>query len=859
MKYIFISLLLMFGTAHAELPTSSDVLGNIKRDEHGKLIAIPAAPSSQNQQNSHQVSITTQRADTQSSALEQTKNAAPALPKIASRQFIDNSPPLCDQGAITCIEAISTSNTIQASVPLTFGQPFKAGDLKKGDQLVARDSNGTINLQMDEQSSHFDGSLGFAVLSTQIANLKAGERRTINFYRGTSPIVQSTSNPLNPTSLDIKLKARVFSPQITRITFGNRNGTTPGDPFSTGEQITLQLGDNADERFTHTIGQDQAGGSFPTLTKIAEAFGDLINSRSHNFKAFKIGEGGGFENLWITPRSPNSPAFDVKIFYSGKGKFNTLKIQNFTPPRDFEADARPALEKALREGKNPRLNGAVVHEYALLVPFIEVNTGKRHPQLTARLHSRFYAKNQRIRTDMVLENNWTYDPEPGNLTYELTVTQSKQVIIREEPFTHYHHSRWHTVFWNTEEPNVHLRHHMPYFISSRAIWNYDLTLRIPDSVLAEEFSHLEKTDKGPMGKAFISYYFPSTGGRMEIGPLPRWTALYLISQDRRALDSMLANAAAAATIPIHYRDAKTDYPVSLESHPGIALLDGKSSPADQPTPTTSNTTPWSPDRAHQGSFAYIPYLITGDLFYQEETLFWATWNMGSQNPSYREGSKGLVHADQVRGQAWALRSLGEASRILPDKHPMKSYFQQRLADNLNWYVTNYPRNPDKTFKVSPLGLLEKNDDQRITAPWQNDFMALIVGQLAENGNSLAQEYFQWLSMFTVGRFLREEDGYCRVHAPAYYIDIKQKDGRMIDSWEKLAKKNWPQTSTCPSQIVEGYPNSPSGYAAYARAMLANAAGLNIPKAIDAYHWLRNATPEIDQKMSQDPTWAIVPR
>ena len=70
----------------------------------------------------------------------------------------------------------------------------------------------------------------------------------------------------------------------------------------------------------------------------------------------------------------------------------------------------------------------------------------------------------------------------------------------------------------------------------------------------------------------------------------------------------------------------SDLPLNLETQPGIALLSGQSSPA---LPVVRNiANPWTPDVSHQASFAYIPYLITGDLYYLEETVFWASWNMG---------------------------------------------------------------------------------------------------------------------------------------------------------------------------------------------------------------------------------------
>ena len=116
---------------------------------------------------------------------------------------------------------------------------------------------------------------------------------------------------------------------------------------------------------------------------------------------------------------------------------------------------------------------------------------------------------------------------------------------------------------------------------------------------------------------------------------------------------------------------------------------------------------WKPDTAHQGSFAYIPYLITGDAFYLDETMFWATYNMTSLNPEYRDYAKGIVESNETRAQAWAMRSLGEAAFATPDSHPMKNHFLTRLDNNLQWYANYYQAS---NTKVSPLGANENHTD-----------------------------------------------------------------------------------------------------------------------------------------------------
>lgn len=860
-RLLILSLLaLLSGQALAQaLPAAPTMLGEVRRGADGRL-EVGAAASGEPNAAPPPASAPGPRpapASARPAAAASGSAAAVSAPGPAPARTSRAKTPACAEKAITCVE-IATAGGGKSGTPVTFGQPFRAGDVPSGSRLVARDAGGrAVPLQTDEESRFPEGSLRFAVLSAQVP-AAAGEHVIINLFRDGGKAAESAP-ALDLGNYDYKIATKIHTPQISVITFGNRADGRPGIPFQSNEQITLTLGGNGGESFNLSVTPQMAGGDFPTLTKIAERFMQLINTQSQTYRAYKQGEGGGFERLWVTTRNFPGRAFEVGFVYGGKGRIGVRNEQDFAPARQFEAAARPALEQAIKTRKGLRLDGPVVQEFIVKLPLTEAGTQKRHPQLTPWLHVRLYEGGRRIRTDLVMENNWTYEPQPGNLSYEIDVRQGGKSLFQHGPFTHYHHARWHKVFWHGEAPRARVRHHMPYFLATRAVWNYNLDLGIPDAVLAEDAARLAKSNTGPMGSAFITPYFPTTGGRADIGPLPRWTALYLITQDPRAEAVMLANADAAGSVPIHYRDAPTDQPVSLETHPGLALRFGQSSAKDAMPPMKNAGTPWTPDTAHQGSFAYVPYLLTGDLFYLDETLFWANWNMGSANPGYRDGGKGLIHPEQLRGQAWALRSIGEAARALPERHPMKAYFQKKLADNLSWYLNRYPRNPNKAG-ISPLGLVEKPDEPHVTGPWQNDFLALVVGQLAEGGDPLAAEYYRWLSRFTVGRFTHEKEGFCPQKGPAAYLKIRDGANRLIGDWGTLFKANWPNISSCQvNMAVEGYPDAAAGYAAYARAMLAQAVGLDAEKAVEGYNWLKTATPAIEAGFAKDPTWAIVPR
>ena len=105
--------------------------------------------------------------------------------------------------------------------------------------------------------------------------------------------------------------------------------------------------------------------------------------------------------------------------------------------------------------------------------------------------------------------------------------------------------------------------------------------------------------------------------------------------------------------------------------------------------------------AHQPSLAYIPYLVTGDRYYADEMKFWAnyvlleTFQDGFYNARggghyqgpgsgtlIHSGSWGLLAPNETRGFGWGVRNLADAAAYLPDEDPLKPYFAEKIAHNL---------------------------------------------------------------------------------------------------------------------------------------------------------------------------------
>jgi hypothetical protein len=585
----------------------------------------------------------------------------------------------------------------------------------------------------------------------------------------------------------------------------------------------------------------------------------------------------------------------------------TASVKLTVGGQTYSASADDLLRKG---GAVTWLSGPVVNEWLVSSP-LKTASGAVHPHLSARFAIRVYTGLNTARVDVTVENDWAYEPNPQNFTYDATVLVGGQTVYSKTALTHYHHARWRKTFWWGAAPSANIKHSTAYLIASKAVPSYDQSLTISQSALSALATAWASDDTGPMGVGMLAAYMPTTGGRPDIGPLPQWGAMYLLSMDKRAKDVTLGTGDLAGSWSIHYRDKNTDEPVSLSDYPYMTLL-GHAGDALNPVTKLSESfpicggdcsTPMTPDGAHQPSMAYLPYLLTGDYYYLEELQFWANWNALRANPYYRGFTQGLLLWDEVRGQAWSLRTLGQAAYITPDNHPLKQYFTNQLAQNLAWYNATYTNaNPN------PLGFIDGSGQyafnafayttwagaQTGIAPWQDDFFTWSVGNLAELGFDDARPLLMWKAKFPVGRMTAS--GYCWVDASAYTLvarpsatssvyatfadaylaTMRNADGSAMtlasgakyldQACGSQAQADWRTQYDRENSVaanpwvagqMQGYSTSAIGYPSNLQPALAVAKTLGAPNADTAWTIFMNRGAKPDY--TSEPQWAVVPR
>jgi hypothetical protein len=438
------------------------------------------------------------------------------------------------------------------------------------------------------------------------------------------------------------------------------------------------------------------------------------------------------------------------------------------------------------------LSGNIVQEKQFNVPFTTAD-GTAHPHLYARFALRDYTAIGNVRVDVAVENNWAYESGPQNFVYDLENQVNGNVVYSQAALNHYHHARHRKVYWTGSSPQVNVRPNLVYFLAAKAVPYYDPAT--PPSEKTLQQTGALALNAGPMQIGATTAYMPMTGGRGDIGILPDWQVNWLLSGDSRARDTSLVTANGAGSFPMHYRDKNTDRPVSLKDHPRMTMGNVSDAGTDAfPWVDTGNDanpknrTPLTPEIPHHPALPYLPYLLTGDYYYLEELQFWAMWCVFSSNPGYRGAGLGLVIPEQLRGQAWALRTLTQATYITPDDDSYKQEFTRILNNNFDWYNSAYTNNKvrndvspgDSDFDQSKMGndlgtivngFAVAYDGNTGVAPWMDDFFTSVIGYAADLGFTEALHLLAWKAQFPVGRMTA--DGVCWVTAVPYNLHIRE--------------------------------------------------------------------------------------
>ncbi len=596
--------------------------------------------------------------------------------------------------------------------------------------------------------------------------------------------------------------------------------------------------------------------------------------------------------LDIYPGS-EQPVVETALQEFPKG-FSAKVVFQFPDGSERRANFAEFYRKASSGVKNFRmikwLRGPLTSEVQLAGPPSGTD-GKADTDLLVIFGLRAFKGGKSLRLEVVVESPWI--DVGGNVQYDVMVFAGGKKMMaksdvgywnhrmpywlkdKDRNLGHFAHARWRKVFWwGRELEKTAIRYNLSYLVDTGLVPPYDTTLKIDKNQIARSVGRWEQSPCEILENSIIMAYFPTTGGREDLGPYPTWTTRYLFSQDQQAWQMVLSTGNLAGSFPVHIRERTTGRIFSIDEHPGFSLNPRGTFERIKPRPSPDRpylklkTSPYEVDNAHQPSLAFIPYLFTGDYYYLEEMYFWANRCMLVQNAAYRQKDKGLITPDQVRGQAWALRQLVDAAKIAPDARSEKAYFDNKVRNNLQYYC-DFIKGPDATplgtytLGASDAFVRGRSPEERrkwlTLAPWQQNFLVWSLDHAVRSGYSMAAGPRDYFAKLQIG-MLTHPDAYNPDYATSYFLVIGERSGeekRYYTSWDELFNKTFRVVAP---DVKPGVASGDYGgsYSYIARATLIIGTRNKLPGADRALQVLESRLPQRDRTLLKDPTWAFKP-
>jgi len=277
------------------------------------------------------------------------------------------------------------------------------------------------------------------------------------------------------------------------------------------------------------------------------------------------------------------------------------------------------------------------------------------------------------------------------------------VLYQQAALPHQAMTRWTRQFWLGEQvPVVSLNHQLAYLSKTRFIPNFDSSREISDATIQTQFNSWQNKDSALYDAGLWAKPMANAGGRPDLGMYPAWTVRWFYSGDWRLTEIALRQAELSGSWPFHVREgdasrtfdeAKTISGLGkiLSINQGgrptgwIPRLNWHETAANdkiQPLVPLVNSG-WRPDVAHHPDLASGQYLLTGDYYFLEQSLFSAAYTTMDNNAAAKSstlgrgptGSEGALYSGETRGQGWALRTRVHTASITPDAMPEQQYFE----------------------------------------------------------------------------------------------------------------------------------------------------------------------------------------
>ena len=365
-----------------------------------------------------------------------------------------------------------------------------------------------------------------------------------------------------------------------------------------------------------------------------------------------------------------------------------------------------------------------------------------------------------------------YDIAPYSVVIAKGSTTLASITLTK---THYWHQRWR---WQSAPRPV--RKTAAQLIAAKLVPNYDASIKTGGA------NDNPNVTYEYLGDAGITHRFGNTGERSDIGPVTDYQAQWLCGINTAAnLTSILAQGEASGSIPWHYRDENTGGPVDTIAFPNTGVYFNHLS--QDPWMPGRKPDGWEPDSPHNGAFAYLPFLLTGDPYFLEELQYSDLFCLIETPPPHNTAANFGDNMVQVRGFAWAVRNRMQLAKVTPAAAPSWMYNQAYIKHFLDLQrdglIANVVNSTDALQTVFNLfyGNLDNSPEvnpfpvHTAYPPWQEDFLHFIVGWAMQMGFSDWQPIWDFGILNLMAR-TGNTSGWPRTFPSTYQIQARTSGG-----------------------------------------------------------------------------------
>jgi hypothetical protein len=317
---------------------------------------------------------------------------------------------------------------------------------------------------------------------------------------------------------------------------------------------------------------------------------------------------------------------------------------------------------------------------------------------------------------------------PANLgEYEAEIWDGDELVATVPVPSHPWYARWR---WQSAPRPV--RVDRQTLIQSGLVPHYDGT------TLGQFIADLAPQTYSVMGFSGMVVGMGWTGDRPDIGILTGWAAQWLCKGNNT--ETVIAQGEASGTISMHLRDPETGAPLNLIQYDRLTSYPNGGDPI---VPLTKGIVTY--DSGHSPACSYLPWLLTGDVYYLEALQFQANIEIIGEPASGRYTWAGRYGAWPLRNKLYAAIASpveppqwilprgvfhehmegvrAEARKDMADPNPILAVFRARQFGGSQ----GTPAHPSGTYAVF----------------WQCAFESLVYGMCAQLGFDEWSEVLTW--------------------------------------------------------------------------------------------------------------------